>query len=82
MAKATELRLQREEAPCKGCLDRTIEPRNCHDYCEKYKAFRGGIDKTNDARNRYYSGLRVSVDPDYEKARWTKSGRKTCGGNR
>ena len=33
------------KAPCKDCPDRTIEP-NCHNTCEKYKAWKAEYQKS------------------------------------
>lgn len=37
------------DAPCKGCLDRTVTP-NCHATCEAYLAYRAERDFILQAR--------------------------------
>ena len=41
--------------PCYGCPDRTVEPNNCHEICEKYlayqrdtKAYRAKVQRARD----------------------------------
>ena len=38
-------------APCKGCKDRTVEP-NCHMTCDKYLEFVAGKHKEQNVRKQ------------------------------
>lgn len=51
MARGREpLPSAREKPPCYHCKDRCI---GCHDYCEKYKAWKSEVDRVNDNRRKY-----------------------------
>lgn len=50
-----------ENAPCKDCPDRVVEP-NCHMTCEKYLAYRAKIDKA-------FEGKCIASGLDYYTAR-------------
>ena len=54
--------------PCKGCDDRVAEP-NCHATCEKYKAWRGKLDKVNEAERQRHKNNDTMSDAK-KKAIW------------
>lgn len=53
----------RTDAPCYGCGERAA---GCHGRCERYRAFRAGVDERNQAR--YEEMMKRPQMPMKEKA--------------
>lgn len=66
--------LTSHEAPCKGCIERTVEP-NCHTACPRYLAFRAAVDaeasgKRIEAGLTAYTVDRISRSRDAARHTW------------
>ena len=46
----------RVKSPCKDCPDRTIEPVNCHSYCEKFIEYKN---INRERKNQEYEEINV-----------------------
>ena len=64
-----------KNAPCKGCEDRRL---GCHGKCEKYKAWRAGMDKAAEKRRLEHEADEASILAVIrtKKYHWNVKGRK------